>query len=596
MSSTDDIVMKQKTFQLDILWHLVIILISVLCLVSISPTPAFALALSDYFSYSYDIELSQTEVHGDDVFHAAVNGQATCESDLPLPITEAYVAGRIVAQHQTSGTKVVVNPGYTLEVGSPPNKKGETVEASVVVPLAFPEGSQPGNYTLIGELIEAKVRVIVWIDVTSYLPSSQADGSVTYVAASGGGSPGGGGGGGNGSSNYIDSNGRFLQDITVESADGKMRLSIGENTIGLTTAGEPLSEMTIVEMTKPPMPPKDANVIGLVYDLAPDDATFDPPATLTISYDPAEIPEGLSEQNLVIAFWDVDTGEWVVLEDCSVDTTAHTISVPVSHFTPFTVLAVAEKVVLPPVVPKPAAFTTSDLTISPAEVHIGDTVTISILVTNTGDLPGTYEVVLKMDEAVVGNKWVTLDGGASQKVTFTVSKDVAGTYAVRVGDRSRTLVVKEVVPLPPPAPATFTTGNLVIIPAEVGIGETVAVSVLVANAGDVEGTYQATLKIDGVVVDTKEITLAGGASQAVTFTVSKDVAGTYAVRVNNLAGTLVVKEVAPVVLPKPMNWWLIACLITACIILGVGTALLVRYRGSRSRASLRKESGRRLGR
>jgi len=39
-----------------------------------------------------------------------------------------------------------------------------------------------------------------------------------------------------------------------------------------------------------------------------------------------------------------------------------------------------------------AEFIVSDLLIEPAEVYVGDTVTISVTVTNVGDVAGSYEV------------------------------------------------------------------------------------------------------------------------------------------------------------------------------------------------------------
>ncbi|GAH34511.1 unnamed protein product, partial [marine sediment metagenome] len=59
-----------------------------------------------------------------------------------------------------------------------------------------------------------------------------------------------------------------------------------------------------------------------------------------------------------------------------------------------------------------------DLSISPSEVDIGEEVTISVLVTNTGSASGSYEVTLKIDGAVEASKEVTLNAGASKEVTF----------------------------------------------------------------------------------------------------------------------------------------------------------------------------------
>ena len=57
-----------------------------------------------------------------------------------------------------------------------------------------------------------------------------------------------------------------------------------------------------------------------------------------MSYDPAEIPEGVAEEDLIIAFFDESTGEWVPLDDIVVDTENNTISGTVTHFTIFGIL------------------------------------------------------------------------------------------------------------------------------------------------------------------------------------------------------------------------------------------------------------------
>ncbi|GAH79091.1 unnamed protein product, partial [marine sediment metagenome] len=104
-----------------------------------------------------------------------------------------------------------------------------------------------------------------------------------------------------------------------------------------------------------------------------------------------------------------------------------------------------------------AIFTTSDLSISPAEVKIGEAVTITVSVTNTGTAAGSYKVTLKINQAVEATKEVTLDAGASKEVTFTTSKD-AGSYSVDVNGLEGSFTVKEKVapapppPTPPPAP------------------------------------------------------------------------------------------------------------------------------------------------
>ncbi len=365
-------------------------------------------------------------------------------------------------------------------------------------------------------------------------------------------------------SDLITAEGIFTEDVTAESFDGKVELTIDEGTVGQTKKGKRLLKITITEMEEPPAPPTDSSVIGLVYDFGPDGATFEPPITLTFTYDPAEIPEGVAEEDLVAAYYDEEAGEWVECE-YTCDPETHCIMAYICNFTAFSVLAYT----------RPATFTASALTISPFEVDIGKRVTISTLITNTGDLAGSYQVTLKINNLVVAIKYITLAAGDSQKVTFTTAKDVAGTYAVNVDGLSGIFTVKAAPA--PPKPAAFTASALTISPTEVDIGERVTISVLVANTGDLSGSYTVTLTINDVVVATEDVTLAGGASQEVTFTTVKDVVGTYAVNVDGLSGTFTVK--AP---PKPINWWLIGGIIAACIALVAVISLIVTRRRRRA--------------
>ncbi|GAI28495.1 unnamed protein product, partial [marine sediment metagenome] len=118
----------------------------------------------------------------------------------------------------------------------------------------------------------------------------------------------------------------------------------------------------------------------------------------------------------------------------------------VSHLTTFTIIGYQ-------VTLAPAAFTVSKLTISPAEVDIGQGVTISAIVTNTGGEAGTYEVALKIDGVVEATEEVTVSAGASKKVTFTASRDTAASYSVDVSGLSGLFTVKAAPPATPvPAP------------------------------------------------------------------------------------------------------------------------------------------------
>ncbi len=526
-----------------------------LCSVLINSKPAAALSVEDYFTFSYVVEFSKTRVEEGEAFQATVTVEATCTKDLPLSASEASITGRIIAEHQASGARVTLNPNYSANIKPLPSKKGDTAQVSKVIALQFPQGSQSGTYSVVGELIKAQVKVLsVWIEVTDYLPASQkvqTIGSVTYISDN---SDDGGGGGGGGSgtpspgisdvSDFVSADGTFTETVVAESFDGKCELTIDEGTKGLTQEGTPLTEIAITEIEGPPAPPENCDTIGLTYDFKPDGATFEPPITVNFTYDPAEIPEGVSEEDLVIAVWDEDAGKWVKLESCTVDPETNIIAAPVSHFTAFTILAYTRL----------ATFIASELSITPVETDIGEDVTISALVTNTGDLAGKYKVTLKIDNVAVATKEITLAGGASEEITFTTTEDVAGTYTVNVDGLPGSFVVG--------ASAAFVASELSITPVETDIGEDVTISALVTNTGDLAGKYKVTLKIDNVAVATKEITLAGGASEEITFTTTEDVAGTYTVNVDGLSGSFVVG-----IPQKSIYWWLIGGSIAVIIII-----------------------------
>jgi len=135
--------------------------------------------------------------------------------------------------------------------------------------------------------------------------------------------------------------------------------------------------------------------------------------------------------------------------------------------------------------------------------------------------------------------------------------------------------------------ANFVSAELFISPSEVAIGESVTISVDVANTGEEAGNYTVTLKIDGVVEATREVALDAGASEEITFTTAKDVAGSYAVDVNGLSGSFTVKEklAPPSSTPTPtptstptseVNWPLIWGVIGGTIVVGVIIFLVAR--------------------
>ncbi len=153
-----------------------------LCLVSAAP--AAALSLAEYFQLSYDpVSFSKNEIQGSETFYATIKGRATCSKDLPVSASEASITSRIIAEHAVSGASVTLNASYTISIKPFPSKAGDTIEINQDVPLKFPAQAESGDYNIIGQLIEAKVKVaFIWGAVTDYLPQDQLMGSVKYTA------------------------------------------------------------------------------------------------------------------------------------------------------------------------------------------------------------------------------------------------------------------------------------------------------------------------------------------------------------------------------------------------------------------------------
>jgi hypothetical protein len=355
----------------------------------------------------------------------------------------------------------------------------------------------------------------------------------------------------------VTTDGVFTEEFIAESFDKLCQLTITEGTIGLTEDGKPLSEITMVEMELPPPPPADSHVIGLAYDFGPDGATFDPPVTLTMSYDPENLPEGGSEDNLSIAYW--DGTKWVILKTM-VDTTAKTVSCQVSHFTIFAIIGAA----------KPAAFTLTLVDISPGEVAPGEKVNITVSVANTGGMAGSHTVVLEINGVEEAEKRVTVAAGASEIVSFTVSREQPGKYTVMAGGLGGGFTV--VAPPTALTPAAFSLSDLSIRPAEVKPKQPVTITVTVANSGGTEGSYTVVQKINGVKEAEKSVALGAGRSQEVSFSVTREEAGSYTVTVDGLSGQLTVMP------PRPVNWPLIGGVIGGVVVVGLGVFFWKRRR------------------
>lgn len=138
----------------------------------------------------------------------------------------------------------------------------------------------------------------------------------------------------------VDSQGVLKSKVEISSADGVISLSVDESTVLLDQDGEPLRIIDVTIDPSPPIPPEGAYIVGTAYDLKPQGATFTPQLWLTLSYNPEELPDGVSENDLYIAYH--SGTEWHKLPYKRVDTNIHLVTTQIYHFTVFAILAPKE--------------------------------------------------------------------------------------------------------------------------------------------------------------------------------------------------------------------------------------------------------------
>jgi len=227
----------------------------------------------------------------------------------------------------------------------------------------------------------------------------------------------------------INASGVLGSATTLSSPDGKVQLSFNANT-AINIQGQSL---TITKETSPPSLPADTSLIA-AYNFSPDNATFEPPLTLTLKYDLAALPTGVAESGLFIAYW--DGSKWSAVSS-NVDTQTKIMMVQISHFSTFAILGMAGN----RAAPAPASFTVSDLKVSPTSVKPGEQVTITVTVANNGGTEGSYNAVLKINDVDEAQKQVTLGPKGKQEITFTTSQETIGNYSVAIAGESSSFKV-----------------------------------------------------------------------------------------------------------------------------------------------------------
>lgn len=267
----------------------------------------------------------------------------------------------------------------TVTINGEPAPVNTTVEArgaGVVTgegnPIRVTEAGQYGSPDMFGVKLIVGGNLTEGAIITFYVNGTSTgqthawhSGEITeidlsVVISEGGGGDGGGGGGGGGappiptqealrtmninmfgssSTVTISNDGKTLENVQGSPPDGSINIEISSGTTVLDKDNQLPSGLTFGYRTNnPPNPPEGGYIVGLRLDFTPDGATLAPPMTLTITYNPADVPTGVAEKDLVIAYYDDATNKWVEMPS-QVNAEANTITCEIEHFTTFAILA-----------------------------------------------------------------------------------------------------------------------------------------------------------------------------------------------------------------------------------------------------------------
>ncbi|MFC1575920.1 Ig-like domain-containing protein, partial [Gemmatimonadota bacterium] len=300
---------------------------------------------------------------------------------------------------------------------------------------------------------------------------------------------GGDGGGGTGP----------VEEEGIGPSGGTETLAAGAVTVSV-PSGALSSNVQFTSTPTSSVPSTNLLVAGSAYDIGPSGTTFAMPVTITISYDPANIPEGVQEDEL--GLFKVVGGVPVLQTNSSVNTVSNTVSGQATSLSPFGGWGL-------PVATVEVSPTSADL--QPAETV---QLTGTPKAVNGRPLPSRPVTWSSSDEAVAtvdGSGLVTAAGGGIATITAT-SEGKSGTAAITV-----TVPVASVEVTPASGTvAVAETLQLTAAPKDAS-GNTLDRTVTWSSSDEAVATVDGTGLVSGVVEGTATVT---ATSEGVTGTAS----------------------------------------------------------------------------
>jgi hypothetical protein len=256
--------------------------------------------------------------------------------------------------------------------------------------------------------------------------------------------------------NIIDSQGKIAtQSLTLNMDDFKGSMIFPAGSKLLNPNGRALLVLNYHNTEMIPEPPADKVVLD-AFDFGPPGATIDQFATLTLKYNPSNLPPTTSSDNLSVVSW--DGTQWQAVTGVKIDSGNSTVSFNMSRLAE--VAIITKK---PDLSPK---FSYSNLYILPETGKEGDTVYISATVTNKGFSYGYYKAVLTINGTQKDSLEGGLEAGASTDIKFICAGYANGKYSFDISDLKGSFTIGSTQPDTPTATSTSPTTTSETLPAE----------------------------------------------------------------------------------------------------------------------------------
>lgn len=409
------------------------LILSALLIVPFTSTPSTAFALDlnpfDYYEFDYHIVFSDDEVEPGEEFSVTVGAEVRCIKDMPFGADEAALVVSGVARHAASGEEIALLDDFEVAVPDVPDWQGDTFVTEESVDLAFPADAASGAYDIVARL--EYVSIDGW-NITGLVPSGYRSISIGPISVT---SPDPAPPApqvtpghlsisilGHEYSPEINDEGLVLQDVTARLIEGEVTLALQEGTCCLDASGDPLGHISVVRSSSPA--PFAEGLVLAAYSLHPGGAVFSPGISMGVTYEESGFPPGITEHDLTLAFH--DNGAWKTISS-TVDTAATTVRADIRHFSTIGLLALTNA-------PSPAAFSVSDLSVSPTTVPPMAGVNVSFAVRNTGGAAGTYPLMVEVNGRSEYARELTIGPSSSQHIRFRLARATPGTYTVSVND------------------------------------------------------------------------------------------------------------------------------------------------------------------